>query len=169
MLDGCAVDIEYGFEVDKNAPGTKVDVALTIYWEKKEADPAGCVGGDFRENTDMHYFMRAKIGNDNLTRFSSSQEFERNYNYIFAGVMHDVCYLDWDAQKLEIQTFIYNTVVPELFAGKIVTPDDVKVKSIDNLVEDQNSRFPGCCQEVFPDGTGTEIYFMMMDLVLAVQ
>ena len=165
MLGGCGQgDVDYNFELDKKAPGTKVDVSLTLFYDQKGTHDDCQI-----EMTDMHYFMRAKIGNDNLTKFASSEEFVTNYNYLFAGVLHDVCYKDWAAQKEEIKLFFFTTVVPELFDGIDLTTASVKVKSVSNLAEDENSRFPGCCEEVFPDGTGKEVYFMMMDLVLAVQ
>jgi hypothetical protein len=149
--------------IDKKAAGTKVDVTLTIYFEQKVDSENSCPEDEL---TDMHFYMRAKIGNDNLTKLGSDDTVVINKSdsfYPFAGVENDVCYLDSNKQQQVIKDFIRETVVPELFAGQTFAEDDVQIKGITNIVQDDNVVFPGCCED-----EGEDIYFIVMDLVIAV-
>ena len=160
-LDSGGATVDQLFTVEKTAGGTKVELTILLNYDQV-GDGSQCVGN---YKTDMYYFLRARIGNDNLTKAISEDSTGSNSKndifYPFAGVLEDVCLWDSGAQSQAIQNFIVTTVIPELFYGQQLSAENVKIKEVKNIVYDENDvAGDTCC-----DG----IEFMMLDAVLAVQ
>lgn len=94
-----------GIQVDPNAPGTKYEGPLTIYYV-----PAEGIG-----NYNMYFFLRLRKGST-LYAFSGT-----------APVVDDV-----GVQQLAIENFFTNTVIPLLYPGE--DPPSA-LKSVDQIVD----------------------------------
>jgi hypothetical protein len=124
--------------VNKNAQGTKYTGTLTIYYQ-----PSGTGScGDFAPNTNMYYFFRIKKG------FKV---------YPFSGITQDICYLNQSEQATAIDSFISQNVMPFLSSNSNAT---YALKSVTQVVEDDETFFAGCCSDLF---------FMVMDIEIAVK
>jgi hypothetical protein len=133
-------DGESVIEVFPNAPGTKYSGPLTIYYIQ---DPY-MAGYYF-----MHFFMRLRKG---VSLYSFSGVTEMSYDYTS----------DTEGQQEAIRNFIQYTAIPILYPGELPT---ALVKSVDMVVEDNEFEYDGCCED--PDGE--TMYFIIMDVVIAVQ
>ena len=188
------------FDIDKNAPGTKVLMTITLYYESidsiedpdkpgcnalceneygdegQEAQLAACLEACLNcfegENSNMHYFIRAEIGNDNLTTLAnkakSAADVDLNKSdsfYPFAGVAENTCVKEYNTQQSIIEEFMMSTIIPELFYGEDITMDDIKIKSVEKIINDDNDLFADCCV----DNNDEVIHFLVMDVVIGVQ
>lgn len=132
--------------VNKSAPGTKISGPIAIYYEK--GGTASCTGmGDF--STNMYFFMRLRKGN-NL--------------YPFSGVTKNVCYFDVNTQASAVGSFIQNTVIPVIYRLPSGRTYPFALKNVDQLIEDDEADFGGCC-----GGDFHTIYFTIADIEIAVQ
>lgn len=122
-----------GIVVDKDAPGTKYSGPLTIYYVPIEGS----------SNYELNFFLRLRKGWD---------------LYGFSGTANDVP-LDIPIVQGKIDDFIRNTVIPILYSNYTPYPE-FWLKSVDQLVEDNDLELPGCC------GGG---FFSIMDVVISVQ
>ena len=131
-----------------------------------------CLNCPNGENSNMHYFIRAKIGNDNLTTLADKAKTTDGVDlnksdslYPFAGVAEDICVKEYNTQQNIIEEFIMSTVVPELFYGEDPNMLSVKIKSVGNIINDDNDLFEDCCV----DNDDEVIHFLVMDVVIGVQ
>ena len=115
---------EGGITVYPNAPGTKYEGPLTIYYL-----PA--TSGDTTKKN-MHFFMRLRKGST---------------LYQFSGIAENVVYTDANEQQARIEMFIEDTVIPFLYPGVDPAPLAL-LKSIDQKVEDDPLSIPPCCGDM---------------------
>jgi hypothetical protein len=123
VLGGCEVSYLDALVSDDNAPGTKLEGPITVFYQKTSDDPAG---PEF--TADMYFFLRLRKGS----------EF-----YSFAsGPYHDIIvptdYLGVVKDSLEL--YFVSTVVPTVFPGCDTAPEGcpgIVLKSYDMDVDDE--------------------------------
>lgn len=78
--------------------------------------------------------------------------------YPFSGFKAGVAYTDIGAQQTAVEAFFLENVLPVLYPGVSPLPTAL-LKSVDQIVSDNEIEFPGCCDQLF----------VILDVVIAVQ
>ena len=109
---------------DPTAKGTTFEGVLGIHYEMGSCT---CIA-EFGPNVSMTFFMRLET-NKNV--------------YPFGGYLHRVCYWDFNAQQVALESYIKSTVVPFLYEqGLIATPNACfAFKDVSKVVDDTEGDF----------------------------
>jgi hypothetical protein len=156
--------------VDKNAPGTKYNATLTIYYDNEASCAFSPIPANYK---DMQFFLRMEgnvLKSENAT--SGTDLFSFGGQAVCVPYWEDYFYSEEDATALQqaaLEEFFKYVVNPYIYSQN--HPDDpdgcdpdstdpasacptFALKSFDKVVEDDPTGYP---------------QFMMMDLVIAIQ
>jgi hypothetical protein len=127
-VGGCEVgDLDWLIS-GENAPGTKLEGPLTIYYHCIEADPNDCE--DYIFTADMYFFLRLRKGSTLYSFAGGPEQIE---------VPGDLLSTTEDGVAWKIGEFFDDVVVPALYPGCNETSPDscpsVALKSADNAVD----------------------------------